>query len=150
MRKVLKAILTLIIISVLQPSFAISSAQIELNKKNVIAFYDAAFNQLNFKMASKYLGVRYIQHSTHVADGREGLKNFIQMLHDKFPYTHAKIERIFTDGNYVILYVHFIMQSNTKGFAMVDIFRLEKGKIVEHWGVSQLIPEKLANSNGVF
>lgn len=145
-------ILKILIISLLfiQQLYAANVSQQEINKNNVIAFYNAAFNQLNFKSASKYIGNKYIQHSTHVADGPEGLKNFIQMLHDKFPKTHAEIKRVFIDDNYVILYVHFIMQPNTKGFATVDIFRLENGKIVEHWGVSQAIPEKLANSNGVF
>lgn len=52
-----------------QSSLAIRVNQLETNKKNVVEFYNVAFNQLNFAGAAKYLGKQYIQHSTHVADG---------------------------------------------------------------------------------
>jgi predicted SnoaL-like aldol condensation-catalyzing enzyme len=123
--------------------------QLETNKKNVIAFYNAAFNHLDFDSASKYLGDEYKQHSPSVEDGKNGLKNFIQILQDKFPRTHVDIKRSFSDRDYVILHVNFIM-NNKPGLAVIDIFKLKDGKIVEHWGVSQDIPEKSANTNGMF
>jgi predicted SnoaL-like aldol condensation-catalyzing enzyme len=50
----------------------------------------------------------------------------------------------------VILHVHAVRQPGTAGSAIVDIFKLENGKIVEHWDVNQPIPEKAANTNGMF
>jgi predicted SnoaL-like aldol condensation-catalyzing enzyme len=50
----------------------------------------------------------------------------------------------------VILHVHAIREPGERGVAIVDIFRLENGKIVEHWDVVQPIQEKAANSNGMF
>lgn len=150
MRKILTVILVAALIFITQSSLAADANQLEINKSNVVAFYTEAFNHLDFDAAAKYLGNQYIQHSTHVADGKEGLKAFIQMLRTKYPQTHVSIKKVFADGDYVILYVNFIMQNNTKGFATMDIFRLANGKIVEHWGVSEVIPEKLANSNDVF
>ncbi len=72
------------------------------------------------------------------------------MLRARYPHVHADIKKTFSDKNYVILYVHFVLVPHTNGYATVDIFRLDKDKIVEHWGVSELIPNKLANSNGIF
>jgi len=37
-----------------------------------------------------------------------------------------------------------------KELAVADFFRLENGKIVEHWDVAQLVPETAQNSNGMF
>jgi len=50
----------------------------------------------------------------------------------------------------VILQVHAIREPGTRGNAIVDIFRLENSKIMEHWDVVQEIPEKAANTNGMF
>ena len=50
----------------------------------------------------------------------------------------------------MILHVHAVREPGERGGAIVDIFRLENGKIVEHWDVVQTIPEKAANSNGMF
>ena len=129
---------------------AADARQMEENKKIVAAFYDAAVNQKDFEKASQYLGARYTQHNPLAADGREGFKGFITFLKDKFPNNRSEIKRIFADGDYVIVHVHAVREPGTRGNAIVDIFKLENGKVVEHWDVIQPIPEKVANDNGMF
>jgi predicted SnoaL-like aldol condensation-catalyzing enzyme len=129
---------------------AADAKQMEENKKAVAAFYDAALNQKDFDAASKYLGNRYTQHNPGAADGPDGLKGFIAFLKDKFPNNRSEIKRIFADDDYVIVHVHAVREPGTRGNAIVDIFKLENGKIVEHWDVVQPIPEKPANANGMF
>jgi predicted SnoaL-like aldol condensation-catalyzing enzyme len=124
--------------------------QQEANKKTVVAFYEAAINQKDFEAASKYLGPRYVQHNPNAADGPEGLKAFLGVLKEKFPNAKSEIKRVFADGDYVILHVHAVREPGARGSAIVDIFKLENGKVVEHWDVVQPVPEKAANPNGMF
>ena len=133
-----------------QAAYAADAQQQEANKKVVAEFYEKALNQKDFEAASKYLGPRYTQHNPNAPDGPEGLKTFLQFLKEKFPGSRSEIKRVFADGDYVILHVHAIREPGTRGNAIIDIFKLENGKVVEHWDVVQPIPEKPANSNGMF
>jgi len=129
---------------------AADAQQQEQNKKTVVDFYESGLNQKDFEAASKYFGPRYTQHNPNAADGPEGFKAFLQFLKEKFPASRSEIKRVFADGDYVILHVHAVREPGTRGVAVVDIFKLENGKIVEHWDVVQPIPEKAANTNGMF
>jgi len=126
------------------------TAEQEANKKAVLEFYEAAINQKDFDKAAPYIGSRYTQHNPNAADGPEGLKRFLAFLREKFPQAHSEIKQVFADGDYVILHVHAVREPGTRGNAIVDIFKLENGKIVEHWDVIQPIPEQSANNNGMF
>ncbi len=122
----------------------------EANKKLVVEFYDKAINQKDFEAASRYFGSRYVQHNPNAPDGIEGFKTFLGFLREKFPQLRSEIKRVFAEGDYVILHVHSVRSPGERGSAIVDIFKLEDGKIVEHWDVVQPIPEKAANTNTMF
>ncbi len=126
------------------------SPSLEANKKVVIAFYDAAINRKDFAAASALLGPQYKQHNPTAADGAEGLKGFIEFLKARFPNQKGEIKQVIAEGDRVVLHVHSTRGDGTPGRAIVDIFRVENGKVVEHWDVIQDIPEKAANSNGMF
>jgi predicted SnoaL-like aldol condensation-catalyzing enzyme len=129
---------------------AADAQQMEANKKAVVEFYDAAINKKDFEAASRYIGSRYVQHNPGAADGIEGFKAFLSFLREKFPNYHSDIKRVFADGDYVILHVHNMREPGTRGRAIIDVFKLENGKIVEHWDVAQDIPEKMPHNNGMF
>jgi predicted SnoaL-like aldol condensation-catalyzing enzyme len=122
----------------------------ETNKKNVQEFYDFLINKKDFDAARKYMGNRYKQHNPLVADGPEGLKAFCEFLKANFPEAHSEIKQVFADGDYVILHVHSTRTQGTRGRAIIEIFKLENGKIDEHWDTIQEIPETSANPNGMF
>jgi predicted SnoaL-like aldol condensation-catalyzing enzyme len=142
---------TLVLVALVgAPRGAAAQSPQEANKKIVVEFYEKAINQKDFEAASKYLGSRYTQHNPNAADGPEGLKAFLGFLREKFPSSKSEIKRVFAEGDYVILHVHAVREPGQRGSAIVDIFKIENGKVVEHWDVVQPIPDKAANSNGMF
>jgi len=124
--------------------------QAEANRQVVLKFYEAGLNRKDADAALKYVGNRYVQHNPNAADGLEGFRQFIAFLRDKYPNSHSEIVKSFVDGDHVILHVHAVREPGTRGNAIIDIFKLENGKIVEHWDVTQAIPEKTASGNPMF
>jgi len=150
MLRIFLAAITFTALAAMPCTCAAGAEQLETNKKTVAEFEDAALNQKDFDAASKYLGPRYTQHNPNVPDGPEGLKGFIAFLKDKFPNNHSETKHVFADSEFVIVHDHAVREPGTRGSAIVNIYRLENGKIVEHWDVIQPIPEKPANDNGMF
>jgi predicted SnoaL-like aldol condensation-catalyzing enzyme len=120
------------------------------NKEIVVAFYNAAINDKDFEAASVYIGDQYIQHNPLAADGPAGLKAFLDFAKDNLSTFKVEIKQVFADGDYVILHVHARRNADDRGSAVMDIFRLENGKVVEHWDVIQAIPETAMNENTMF
>lgn len=122
----------------------------EKNEQIVLDFYEKAINQKDFEAAAVHFGNYYIQHNPNIEDGIEGFKKLVDLLKENYPQAHSEIKKVFSDGDYVYIHVHSIREPNTRGRAIFDLFRLENGKIVEHWDTVQDIPETAANSNGMF
>ena len=149
-RRVAMVAASILMLSVGTGGALAASVQEEANRKAVLAFYEKGLNQKDADAALAYVGDRYVQHNPNAPDGAEGFRKFIGFLREKFPNSHSEIKRSFVDGDYVILHVHAVREPGTRGNAIVDIFKLENGKIVEHWDVVQPIPENPANNNTMF
>lgn len=113
-------------------------------------FIDAIVNKKDFNLASQYLGSEYIEHDPQGENGPIGLKGFIESLKENYPESRIEIKRAIVDGDYVVFHVYSLLNPGTPGQAIVDIFRLENGKVIEHWDVTQAIPDSAANANGMF
>ena len=131
-------------------SWCAQASDTAANKQLVLEFYDAALVKRDAAAAVKYLGARYIQHNPLAPDGVEGVKGLIQFLRDKYPQRTSDIKRVIAEGDLVVLHVHAKPAPEERGSAIIDIFRVENGKIVEHWDVIQPVPEKAANGNTMF
>ena len=124
---------------------------LEANKKTVTAFYKTAFNDHKPEEAvAKYVGGSYIQHNPTAADGSLPFIDYIRDTVKKYPGLRADIRRVIAEGDYVVTHVLIRTSKDDRGTAAIDIFRLEEGKIVEHWDVTQPVPEKAENPNGMF
>ncbi|MRD39408.1 pyruvate kinase [Bacillus thuringiensis] len=122
----------------------------EKNKKMVVDFYNEVFNKHNIDIIPKYVSEDYKQHNPFVADGRKAFMGFFKEDFVKNPNSSAEIKRVVAEGDTVALHVHSRTNSQDKGVAIVDIFRIKDGKIAEHWDVIQEIPNEAANDNTMF
>jgi predicted SnoaL-like aldol condensation-catalyzing enzyme len=124
----------------------------ERNKQLVIDFYNAALNEKNWDKARTFIGNRYVQHNLNAIDGPEGLRAHIEFLKREFPNNRGEIKRALADGDLVALHIHNRRSPELRGNAVVDLFRVENGKVVEHWDVVQAIPDpkNARNSNTMF
>ncbi len=125
--------------------------QLEMNKQIVLEFTDLAFNQRKPEEAvAKYQGAQYRQHNPSAKDGSEAFIGFVKWFAHTYPSFLISVKRIIAEGNLVVMHSHLVHEPGDRGNAVVDIFRLENGKVVEHWDVVQEIPEASANNNTMF
>jgi predicted SnoaL-like aldol condensation-catalyzing enzyme len=122
----------------------------QANTRAVLAFYEHAVKRRDFAAAEQFLAPVLIQHRNDAADGAAGLRQFIDRMRAAYPHGSYEIKRVFADGDYVILHVHVVREPGARGSAHVDIFRLDHGKVAEHWDVDEPIPAEIANSYGPF
>ena len=148
-RTALVAALAAVFLLVVSPAFA------GLSKKSkavqAVDFLDMVFNQKKVKEGfDKYVGDKYIQHNPIAPDGAEAAVNILGGFLKQVPTWSYTFKHSYVDGDIVIIHSHVRAKPEDRGNAVIDIFRFEKGKIVEHWDVIQAIPEKSANENTMF
>ena len=125
--------------------------QLEANKSILREWHEIALDQRKpEEAAAKHLGPYYRQHNPGAADGAESYVAFMKRLAQTYPDFRMETKRIIAEGDYVVLHSHLIRKPGDRGMAVVDIFRLENGKIVEHWDVVQEVPETSVNNNTMF
>ncbi len=124
--------------------------QLEHNKKLVLEFYHKLIGEKDFAAARPYMGSRYRQHAPYAADGHEGVAEWVRKFKESFPQHHYEVKKVIAEGDFVVLHLHGKSGLHPFGESVVDIFRIEDGKVVEHWDVIQPIPETADNANSMF
>lgn len=117
----------------------------------VVSWYDAFFNDHEIDSVKGVLGP-YVQHNPSIPNGVKPLVDFFGPYFEKNPQSTSEIVRAATSGDLVWLQVHEYNKPSERkrGNAVLDIFRVKNGKIVEHWDIIQAVPAKSANSNTMF
>src|SRR6202790_1864093 len=106
----------------------------ERNKALVLEAFDTLFNKRDYEAAQRYWSPHYIQHSAHIAPGREGLFDLIKRIPATLKYEPGMIV---DDGDLVIVPGGFLGVRGPVNWIAADILRIEDGVLVEHWDVIQ-------------
>jgi predicted SnoaL-like aldol condensation-catalyzing enzyme len=106
----------------------------EKNKALVLKAFDTLFNKRDYTAAERYWSPHYIQHSAHIAPGREGLFDLIKSLPQTLKYEPGLI---LAEGDFVIVHGRFSGFGAPVNWIAADIVRLQDGILVEHWDVIQ-------------
>jgi predicted SnoaL-like aldol condensation-catalyzing enzyme len=117
----------------------------EQNKRVVLEAFDTLFNKRDYAAAKKFWSPDYIQHSAHIAPGREGLFSLVKTLPPTLKYEPGTIV---ANGEFVIVHGRF------SGFQPVnwiaaDILRIKDGILQEHWDVIQDEATKEGSKSGL-
>ncbi|MDC0381945.1 nuclear transport factor 2 family protein [Planktomarina temperata] len=121
----------------------------EANKALVQALVADVLIGGNIEKIDTYIRPDYRQHNPYVADTRDGLKQFITYLADSnIAFGYEKVHLTLGEGNFVFTQSEGIYDGAATAF--YDLWRVEDGKIAEHWDVVQTIPEEFAHDNGMF
>ncbi len=93
----------------------------------------------------------YIQHNPNAPTGRDATLEVLSAAVRNNPeLTHSVKRVIYGEGDLVAVHHHFRRKQDQRGWAVVDILRIEHGYVVEHWDVMQEVPETARNDNGMF
>jgi predicted SnoaL-like aldol condensation-catalyzing enzyme len=104
------------------------------NKALVLEAFDTLFNKREYAAAEDFWSPDYIQHSAHIAPGREGLFDLIKSLPPTLKYEPGTIV---AEGDFVIVHGRFSNFGFPANWVAADIVRIEDGILVEHWDVIQ-------------
>ncbi len=153
MMKSLRAVAAVALVLMVLGSLTAAQAQsqTEKNKQIAVAFLTTIFNEHKVEEAFKLYSVpEYKQHNPFAASGAEAAIKFFAPYLKANPQVRTEIKRVIAEGDLVAIHNNPKSNANDRGRAVVDIFRVVNGRVVEHWDVVQDIPEKSANDNTMF
>lgn len=121
----------------------------QINKQTVTKAYQRTFGDLDVTAVDEFFSENFVQHNPTIADGPEGVKALVQMLSSQgVPKQKIEFKHVFAEGDVVTLHSRYEMAGAEWRF--IDIYRVENGKLAEHWDAMMQMPQVRANKNSMF
>ena len=128
------------------------------NRRKIEQLYDT-FNTGDLGRLDELIAAGYV--GPQGGRGPDGFRKVVIGLRTAFPDIHYTVDDVLAEGDRVAIRWHWtgthrapfrVFPPTGKAVSNpgLAIFRLEDGKIVEHWDVAQDIPEKMPHNNGMF
>lgn len=136
------------------PSPVPASPATDANKAIIVRLYDEALNGRDLEVLEAIYAPEYTEHSPSLAGGVATLKKTFQGNFDQFPQAIWEIKRMAAEDD--LVWVHAQINPTGErgnelvGLALIEIYRLQDGRVVEHWEVQQAIPEQTAEGPTMF
>src|ERR1700723_767286 len=113
---------------------SMSRTKQEENKALVLEAFDTLFNKRDYAAAERVWSPHYIQHSAHIAPGRQGLFDLIKSIPPTLKYEPGTIV---PEGDFVIVHGRFSGFGAPVNWIAADILRIQDGIFLENWDVIQ-------------
>ncbi|WP_328838493.1 nuclear transport factor 2 family protein [Streptomyces europaeiscabiei] len=120
------------------------------NQKLVTKAFDRLLVRKDLSAIDTYWGPEYHQHNPNIPDGVAGVRAGLGAYFQQFPDLAVSRKRVIAEGDLVAVHSHYVNAPGERGQAVLDLFRVRNGKIVEHWDVLQDVPATSANDNTMF
>ena len=137
-----------------KPTPKVIMQQNELTQKNkalVLKAYQELFGDHDLKALDRYWATPYIQHNPMMTDGIDSVKQMLENLGiSHWPKQKVDFKRVIAEGDLVMLQVVQPKSDKTPETVTIDMFRVENGKIAEHWDVTQAVPADAVNKRTMY
>jgi len=125
--------------------------QAATNKALVRKVYQGLFGDHDLTVLDRYWAKDYIQHNPYMNDGTEAVKQYVEKMGLlKGPKSKVEFLRVAAEGDLVFVQTRTPKMADAPEMVIVDIFRVEKGRIAEHWDVMQAVPADAVNKRPMY
>ncbi|MEU9282975.1 nuclear transport factor 2 family protein [Streptomyces sp. NPDC048341] len=122
----------------------------QTNQALVTKAFDELMVHKDLTALDRYWDPGYLQHNPQMQNGVAAAKVGLGGYFTSAPQLTVTPKRIIAEGDLVAVHSHYVSYPGDRGLAILDLFRVRNGKIVEHWDITQAVPETSANDNGMF
>jgi len=127
-----------------------ATANTALSRAVVLDYFTDLTKHRDLRAVDRYVAPDLVQHDPALADGAAATKAAYAQRFKADPGFTATVASVVAEGDYVVVHSHYRNSAGDLGQSVYEIFRVQHGKIVEHWSDTQDVPATSANGNTMF